>query len=159
MKLGIYANLQKPSVPAAAYELIKWLEENNVDYVMDIALLGHIPQKNRKRRAEPPEDVARNCDVLVTFGGDGTMLSAAHLVGSARTPILGINTGRLGFLTEADTHEAVNTMRLLLAGNYTIEERMTLEAEIGVNSVKARRMSALNDIILYKGSYSRTITF
>ncbi len=159
MRLGIYANLQKPAVPAAAYELIRWLEENAIDYVMDSALLEHIPSKNRKRKAETPDRVARNCDVLITFGGDGTMLAAAHLVGGAETPILGINTGRLGFLTEADTHETIRTMRLLLAGKYTVEERMTLEAEIGVGKNRMRRMYALNDIILDKGSYSRTITF
>jgi len=88
LKLGIYANLQKPTVPVIVHELIKWLEENDIDYVVDNALLANIPSKNRKRRGKSPEQVAKNCDFLVTFGGDGTMLAAAHLVGSAGTPIL-----------------------------------------------------------------------
>lgn len=159
MKLGIYANLQKPSVPAVAYELIQWLEANGIDYILDKALLEHIPPGKRKRKSASAGRVAKNCDVLITFGGDGTMLSAAHLVGGAGTPILGINTGRLGFMTEADTHELTGTMELLLSGKYSIEQRMTLRAEIQSGAQGSHRMYALNDIILDKGSYSRTITF
>lgn len=159
MKFGIYANLQKPAVPAAVAELIAWLEEHDIAFVMDSALLGYIPSKNRRRKTASPGKIARNCDVLITFGGDGTMLAAAHLVGNARTPILGINTGRLGFLTEADTHEVIQIVRLLLDGKYSIEERLTLKAEIRRKSGGKKRLCALNDIILDKGSYSRTITF
>jgi NAD+ kinase len=98
-------------------------------------------------------------DLLVTIGGDGTLLRGARIAYPFDIPLLGVNTGRLGFLTEIDGHQlnghSVAPLRALLASPMEIEERVALEATLG----ESRRFIALNDIVVRKGSSSRIVPF
>ena len=159
MKFGIFGNLDKPQVPPAVRKLAEWFERAGVSYVIEEDLVNLLDDSRWSDKAVPAAEIAQKCEMLITFGGDGTILSAAHLVGSARVPILGVNTGRLGFLTETDTENLFTILERLVNGEYVVEERMTLAAEISYDGSPQKRMNALNDVILDKGSFSRTITF
>lgn len=93
------------------------------------------------------------CDVVVTVGGDGTILHAAKHAVEYQKPILGINTGRLGYLAQVEPNELEYLARLS-SGDYTIQDRMLLEVEIdGVPGVR----HALNDVVISKGELSRLV--
>lgn len=104
---------------------------------------GFLPEESH-----PPED----CDVILSLGGDGTLLRSAKIAVEYGKPVLGINVGRVGFLTETELASAEEAFRRLAEGDYTIRERMLLQAEIG-----GRRELALNDVVVSRGDYSHTI--
>jgi NAD+ kinase len=96
-------------------------------------------------------------DVLVVLGGDGTFLRAARAVTEIDVPILGINLGKVGFLSKAEAHELEPVLVRLAAGEYRIEPRMALEGRIlpGGRETNAERLIALNDIVVARGSLAR----
>jgi NAD+ kinase len=97
-------------------------------------------------------------DALVTFGGDGTLLRGARLLGARETPILGVNLGRVGFLTTATRQSLDPALDALVAGRYVIERRQALQAEIkdGDGNGRALQM-AMNDIAVHKGGVARVV--
>ena len=111
--------------------------------------------------AEPVsrEELVRHADLVVVLGGDGTLLGIARKIGRRETPILGINLGGLGFLTEASTSEAKQALERVLSGDYETDKRITLEADVcrgsgrGVEVVQ--HFLALNDVVLNKGPLGR----
>lgn len=97
-------------------------------------------------------------DALITFGGDGTLLRGARLLGSRETPILGVNLGRVGFLTTA-TRESLDTaLEALVTGKFEIERRQALRAAIrdAENETRSTQM-AMNDVTVHKGGVARVI--
>ena len=97
-------------------------------------------------------------DALITFGGDGTLLRGARLLGAHETPILGINLGRVGFLTTATRQTLDPALDALVGGRYVIERRQALQAEIkdGGGNGRALQM-AMNDVAVHKGGVARVI--
>ncbi|MFL5495077.1 MAG: NAD(+)/NADH kinase [Gemmatimonadales bacterium] len=97
-------------------------------------------------------------DALVTFGGDGTLLRGARLLGARETPILGVNLGRVGFLTTATRQTLDPALDALVAGRYVTERRVALQAEIkdGEGNGRALQM-AMNDIAVHKGGVARVV--
>jgi NAD+ kinase len=103
-------------------------------------------------RAELP-----TTDVLVVLGGDGTFLRAARAVTEIDVPILGINLGKIGFLSKAEAHELEPVLARIQAGEYRLESRMVLEGRIlaGGHGAGGERLIALNDIVIARGSLAR----
>jgi NAD+ kinase len=101
--------------------------------------------------------LTREVDLLLVFGGDGTMLRAASEIAGSRTPILGINVGGLGFLTAVSSHEIPRALRQIWAGDFTLESRALIEAS---GSCRGRIISqcALNDFVVSRAIVSRLIT-
>src|SRR5579859_4513345 len=95
-------------------------------------------------------------DALLVLGGDGTILSVARLCAPQQIPILGINFGRVGFLTELEPSEVEEKLPLYLAGDYWVDERSMLQAEVGDNG-RHHRFIALNDIVVVRGAEPRVI--
>lgn len=97
-------------------------------------------------------------DVLVVLGGDGTLLRAVAGSVDADVPILGINLGKVGFLSKAEAHELESVLERLLAGRYTLSERMALAGTILPGGRPSpRRYTALNDIVVARGSLARVV--
>jgi NAD+ kinase len=97
-------------------------------------------------------------DVLVVLGGDGTLLRAVAGSADADVPILGINLGKVGFLSKAEAHELEGVLERLLAGRYTLSERMALSGAILPGGLpNPRRYTALNDIVVARGSLARVV--
>ncbi len=100
--------------------------------------------------AAEPAELAQKADLIVVLGGDGTLLGAARLIGKRETPILGINLGGLGFLTEITVDEARATLARVISGDFEVDRRITLEAvvERGDARGNAEHFRALNDIVI-----------
>lgn len=97
-------------------------------------------------------------DLVVSLGGDGTLLRAARTVFDRDVPILGVNLGRLGFLTTLSSGSIDDGVRRILSGDYLIEDRVTLEAEIRPHGDgPARRFTALNDVVVHKAGAARMV--
>jgi NAD+ kinase len=98
-------------------------------------------------------------DALLTLGGDGTLLRAARLDEQHAVPILGINLGRLGFLTCCPAEMMEEALRRFAAGDYVVEKRMTLDARVrDVRGHDRAHWRALNDVVLHKGGFARVVT-
>lgn len=125
---------------------------------LGIALYSEPPMEPYWPRQLPHLASAPGLDALVTLGGDGTLLRGARLLQGAAVPVLGVNLGRVGFLTAAGRDEAEVALERLASGDYVTEERLTLQASI----VAARGESSplpisLNDVTIHKGGVARLI--
>jgi NAD+ kinase len=103
--------------------------------------------------------VAGEVDGMLTLGGDGTLLRAARIVEEHPVPILGINLGRLGFLTCCPAEQLEEALQRFARGDYVLEPRMTLDARVrDPLGVDRARFRALNDVVLHKGGFARVVT-
>lgn len=101
-----------------------------------------------------PEDL----DLLITLGGDGTLLRGARIVAPARVPVLGVNFGYLGFLTSIPPNDLGAALDRVLRGDYWLDERFTLEAAVESSGGQpTAKFIALNDAVLHKGGFARVI--
>ena len=97
-------------------------------------------------------------DAMLTLGGDGTLLRAARVVDPRPVPILGVNLGRLGFLTCCPATHLEEALRRLASGDYVVEPRMTLDARVtDAAGGERQRWRALNDVVLHKGGFARVV--
>ncbi len=148
--IGIIANVKKQLTKGVVEEIIRWAGENGLDiFICEelISLVGH------KEKSMSRAELGKASGVLISLGGDGTMLASARAVGDHQTPVLGINLGGVGFLTEINSNDLHNTLNKLKKGDYFIEKRMVLETE--VEGIKKLDQYALNDVVIDKGEVSR----
>ncbi len=114
------------------------------------AKIGASPGVDRKK-------LGSLVDLLVVFGGDGTMLRTARLVRDRDVPIVGINLGGFGYLTEVNLGEMYGALELILAGDFQVERRMMLDVEISGGEEPFREGTVLNDVVINRGSLSRIV--
>ena len=131
-------------------EIIRWAKKENVGFFLGEELT---PVVGHSEGTLPEKELWQEIDALVSLGGDGTMLASARAVGDHEIPILGINLGGVGFLTEVNSNDLQNTLNRLKKGDYFIEKRMVLEAE--AEGLKKLDQYALNDIVIDKGEIAR----
>ena len=105
----------------------------------------------------PEQDLGTEVDIIVSLGGDGTMLRASAAVADHGVPVLGINLGRLGFLTQFSPDEAQSTLATALAGNLSTDERMRLEVVLTSPHQAQVVRSAVNDVVVHQGNMARLI--
>jgi NAD+ kinase len=103
--------------------------------------------------------IGAQADLAVVLGGDGSMLTAARGLAQFRVPLVGVNQGRLGFMTDIAQGAMIETITALLEGNFTTEERTLLRAEVLRDGKTVFETLALNDIVVNKGSIGRLIEF
>ncbi|HZZ08734.1 MAG TPA: NAD(+)/NADH kinase [Candidatus Binataceae bacterium] len=148
---------ERPRAIAIAHELAVWLRGHHLTTLAEPEVAPQLGADAADR-----EDLALRADLIVVLGGDGTLLSIARLVGERETPILGINLGGLGFLTEITTDEAQATLARVLAGEYEVDRRITLEATVethasGVRVADRESFRALNDVVINKRALGRML--
>ncbi|MCP4685190.1 MAG: NAD(+)/NADH kinase [bacterium] len=153
MRFGLIANVNRSGAEEAIAAIIKWSRETGQELILNHGLKELVTDYNK---FAPREDLAEAVDVLVAMGGDGSILAAARSVGSIGTPLLGINIGSLGFLTQQTPKQMGAALDAILAGKYRIEDRIMLKAEIGGRDPLPMPF-ALNDIVLDNGSVSRVL--
>jgi len=103
------------------------------------------------------KSVIGKVDMLISVGGDGTMLRAARIASQADVPIFGVNMGRFGFLSEVGPDEAVKILPKVLSGHYKLDERMMIQATVIRGKKKAGHTFALNDIVISKAGIARLV--
>ena len=99
-----------------------------------------------------------DADLVLSVGGDGTILRSAQAIVPRMTPIIGINLGKLGFMTELSADEAVDKLPLLLSGEGWIDERAMLQAEFSPDGQKTSTYHALNDVVVARGTVARLVS-
>ncbi len=104
-----------------------------------------------------PESAANAAEVVLVLGGDGTFLRAAELARPSGVPLVGINLGHVGFLAEAEPNALASTVDWIVAGEYAVEERVTVEAEVVVDGAIEHRVWALNEVSLERTSRGRIL--
>ena len=100
---------------------------------------------------------AEGCELVIVFGGDGTLLRAAEHGRASGTPLLGVNLGHVGFLAEAEPEELTSVVARVLARDYTVEKRMTIDVTVTVGDTPVTRGWALNEASVEKGSPERML--
>jgi NAD+ kinase len=141
-EVSLIANLRKPNARKIVFESVEWLQKRGVSVAVSLDLASHAP---KGALSYPENELSRHGEMLLAMGGDGTMLRAARIVGRSGKPILGINLGSLGFLTEISLEELYPTMERVLAGDYRLEGRMVLEALV---ERSGQTFYALNDVVI-----------
>lgn len=155
MKIGIVGNIGKPKAASAINLFVELLKKRGAAYLFADSLRRFGALVDNAETA-PISELAKQCDLIVTFGGDGTMLSTAREIGLSGTPILGVNIGTLGFLAEVLVEEMAQAVDDLMHGNYTIIDRMILRIEVR-REYLTKTFHALNDVVLDRGLASRLI--
>jgi NAD+ kinase len=153
-KVGIILKRQDARVQSVVGDIIPWLQSRGIQVFLDRASAAQCPSGTC---VEAPEDLVKLVDLVSVFGGDGTLLYAARLVGASAIPILGINLGSLGFLTEVKLGEMHLAFEGLLQGQYELEERMQLDVEVTRQGKTIAHYLALNDAVITKGALARII--
>lgn len=149
---GIVSKPGKPELTDVLPELLKWLETHHYRVVIDretAAYATGVEVINREQMA------GRQLSFVVVLGGDGTLLSASRSVAKAGIPVLGVNLGSLGFLTEVRLDDLYRTLEGIEAGNCNLEVRSMVRCEVFRKSSQVARYEALNDIVVGKGTISR----
>ncbi|HUO44855.1 MAG TPA: NAD kinase [Burkholderiales bacterium] len=107
----------------------------------------------------PLEEIGRSADLVVVLGGDGTLLNVACALATHDIALVGVNQGRLGFLTDISIDTMVETVGAILDGEYVTEQRMMLEAEVLRDGRSVFKALALNDVVVSKGGEDSMIEF
>lgn len=148
--IGIVVNPSKPLARDVLPGLISWFKkkalkvivarEKDLDFVDQSLFVS-------------PEALTESCDMVIAMGGDGTLLRAARYILKGDTPLVGVNLGSLGFLTEIVVDERYAVLERILKGEYRIEHRIVLKATLS----NEKEFFALNDIVLHMGTSGRII--
>ena len=149
--VGLVAKYHEPKAAQMVRWLIPWLRKRGVKVCVETGLL------RRGARSCTKKEMAAEADLIISLGGDGTLLNIAPLVIRPEVPILGVNLGGLGFITEVAVGELESVLRKTLDGDYEVEKRMTLEVRVISRKGRTRKFRILNDAVIAKGARSRII--
>jgi len=152
-RVAIIANTTRERAIKAAIMAIGLLKARGVEIIVDESTAGHLGEESALCRVAPKDDFGKLADVVITFGGDGTLLSIARLLIHADVPIMGINVGRLGFLAEFSADEVPDAIECLLSGAYRIVDRSTLVVE-----TEALSGIAVNEILVERSAEAKMIS-
>jgi NAD+ kinase len=153
-RIGIVAKPNKPEAEPVLRKLVSWLQEHGREVLLDQEAAGICPELGAGLARS---EVVAAADLLVVLGGDGTLLSAARLIGPRDVPILGVNLGGLGFLTEVTLDELFPTLDAVLRDQFDVSRRLTLTARVLRGAEVVASFEALNDAVINKTALSRIV--
>ncbi len=149
-RIALFPNLEKPYAAGTVDKLAAWILSQERE-VVGPAILR--PILHRNVRVVPDAELGRTADLVIVLGGDGTLLAAARLTAGTSVPILGVNLGGLGFLTEVRDRDLFGVLEGVLDGQFELEDRIMLEALVTPEDGPARSAGvALNDGVVHAGS-------
>ena len=152
-QIGIVAKVKSPLAAKAVAELAGWLEDKNISYIIDAesAQVAGIQSDLTKI------DLINRADMLVVLGGDGTFLGVSRMIENRIVPILGVNLGSLGFLTEFAYEEMFPALERAISGDYTYEDRIMLDVSISREGKSVASYTVLNDLVINRGALARMV--
>lgn len=153
-RVVIVGKRHRPAALAAVRRIARRLSRGGVDTRFDPDTARAL---GRRRDALAPGGPARPADLYIVVGGDGTLLSVARSIASRPRPILGVNLGGLGFLTETGLEEVDAVLDEILAGRYSLDRRMGLEVSLVRAGRAVMRQAVLNDAVITKSALARII--
>jgi NAD+ kinase len=152
LQAAIISKPQKPELAGILRDLIAWLEARNYHYLLDPDSAAYVSGANPISRVDLPK---HKPNLVIVLGGDGTLLAAARAFARTTTPILSVNLGSLGFLTEIPLSELYTTLEAWCDNCAEIEVRSMMHAEIIRDGKTIQEWDALNDVVVAKGTIAR----
>lgn len=150
--VGIVSKPNKAEIAQIVPALTRWLREHGYSFIVDPETAPHAAGAESLSRSEMG---TRKLDFVIVLGGDGTLLSAARAVARAGIPVVGVNLGALGFLTEVPLEELYSTLETIDKGSCGIDLRSMVHCEVSRNGETISSYEALNDIVVGKGTIAR----
>lgn len=151
-KIAVFAKVHDPRCQDVAVELFNWLSERDCQPLIEAHLARHLGCNG-----VAAEDISSRAEMVVVLGGDGTLISTARIIGERDIPILGVNLGSLGFLTEIALDELYPALEKCLRGDYRVSERIMLRAVVERDGRETASHLVLNDVVINKGALARIV--
>jgi NAD+ kinase len=158
MLIGIIANITKENILHVVSSFIGKLNNEKIDYVLTRSIIeenGILNLRADKLSDIEDDEIFKRSDLIISIGGDGTMLATAYKSHIYNKPVLGLNLGKLGFLVETDVGQMDSVIDLIKKKKYTIEERMVLSGIC--NDQQTSKLIAVNDLVIEKGGWPKMI--
>jgi NAD+ kinase len=158
MLIGIIANITKENVFDVVSSFTSKLRKEKINYILTRSMAeekGKLKLKIDEDFLTEDDEVYEKSDIIISIGGDGTMLATAYKALLFDKPVLGLNLGKLGFLVETDVSQMGSVIALLKKKRYTIEERMVLTGVCDIP--RCDRLIAVNDLVVEKGGWPKMI--
>jgi NAD+ kinase len=158
-RVGIVLKPHQPQALKTICDLTLWLGQRGIELVGGPEIeRERIQHETGCAVTEVESDrLAASVDLVLVLGGDGTMIGTARLIGDAEVPVLGVNYGGLGYLTEFRIEELYDALEMILAGNYRLDKRVMLTVELHGSEGGVIRNSVLNDVVINKSALARII--
>jgi len=151
--VAIFAKVHDPRCLGIASDLINWLEEKGCTPLPEAGLTRQLGYPGPLTE----DEILNQAELVVVLGGDGTLISVARLFSGRDVPILGVNLGSLGFLTEITVEELYTRLEKVLEGNPRVSERMMLEVTLHREGQEIEKGHVLNDMVINKGALARIV--
>jgi NAD+ kinase len=151
--IGILTKPKFPEGESTLRDVVTWLRARSIDVILDQTSASLLGEQGGVQKAQ----LASKADVLLVLGGDGTMLNAARLAGERGIPILGVNMGGLGFLTEVRLENLYPSLERVFANDFVLDERLMLRTHIHRHGETVAQGEVLNDVVISKGTLARMI--
>ncbi len=154
-KVGLVGRNQQEGLGAVLRELIDLLGGRDVEVILEDRLVDLIP--GYSMRSATRDEIGEEADLVIVAGGDGSLLSAARTLVKYETPVLGVNRGRLGFLTDITPDQIAEQVPAVLDGEFIQESRFLLDAEVHRDGQIVGKADALNDVVVNSGTSAQMI--
>ncbi|MEK6533459.1 MAG: NAD(+)/NADH kinase, partial [Nitrospirota bacterium] len=151
--IGILTKPKFPEVKETLQSVVAWLRAKNIVALLDTTSAALLGETGGIQKTQ----LASQADVLLVLGGDGTMLNAARLAGERGIPILGVNMGGLGFLTEVRLENLYPSLDRVFANDFVLDERLMLKTHVHRHGETVTQGAVLNDVVISKGTLARMI--
>jgi len=151
--IGILTKPKFPEVKATLQGVVAWLRDRQITVLLDTTSAALLNEQGGIQKTQ----LAGKADVLLILGGDGTILHAARLAAERSIPILGVNMGGLGFLTEVRLDDLYASLDRVFANDFVIDERLMLQIHVHRHGETVARGIVLNDVVISKGTLARMI--
>jgi NAD+ kinase len=151
-KIGVVGNASKGHVVESIARLSEWAKGKGLAVLPEKEAAGKLGA-----RGYHGDELGTLADLVVTMGGDGTLLQAARLMRKSDVPILGVNMGTFGYLTVINLNEMFDALEAVLAGDYRTEQRMMLDVAVHDERGENFECTVLNDVVINRGNYSRMV--
>lgn len=156
-RIGLVGRSQQEGLREVLQELIALLQGLDRELILEQRLAELVPETSLP--CGSLEDIGEDSDLVIVVGGDGSLLSAARTLARYETPVLGINRGRLGFLTDISPDDMHSQVPAVLAGEFVRESRFLLDARVQREGKTVGRADALNDVVVNSGTSAQMIEF
>ena len=155
--IGLFGKYRDASVEKPLKILTQHLEDKKIEVKLGQTTASEITRDLPQERLK--DDLCVDIDLAIVIGGDGTLLHVARQMAEVEIPVIGVNLGRLGFLTDISQTDMLSEIDLILDGNYSIEERMMLNVSVIKNNQEIYQKTALNDVVIGKHALEKLINW
>jgi NAD+ kinase len=158
-RVGVVVKPHQPDALKTICSLVEWLDKHSIKLIgtRDVEKERIEHETGCSIETAASEELARQVDLIIVLGGDGTMIATARMVGDTEVPVLGINYGSLGYLAEFRMEEMFPALSSILEGSYKIDSRVMLAAELFRAGERISHTSVLNDVVINKSALARII--